>query len=267
MPKQAIKDPRFRCNTCKDFHSAPSYPYLYQCPVHGYMCNRNHEGNGVLTLLSAGYNKLQIVKLIKELTGLGLKEAKDIVDQAPAIISGSLTYDESKFLADQLISNGAQVSGVCSKNLIFHYWSEQISQWITLSEIEKEHKSSVDSTVSILMDGLAKGERRSELPHLLAETFKLDMAAQSKISLEKPSILKENVSESEAMNLVSGILEAGARVYFIPIRGEESPKHAPKPKKSKHKTDPILLNLLLDSFEIGKIGKEEFLASMRKLIN
>lgn len=47
-------------------------------------------------LKSAGANKLQVVKAVKELTGLGLKEAKDLVDAAPGELKKGVTKDEAE---------------------------------------------------------------------------------------------------------------------------------------------------------------------------
>jgi large subunit ribosomal protein L7/L12 len=62
-----------------------------------------------VVLKSAGANKLQIVKLVKELTGLGLKEAKDIVDAAPAAIKEGVAKEEAESLKKQLTEAGAEV--------------------------------------------------------------------------------------------------------------------------------------------------------------
>lgn len=62
-----------------------------------------------VVLKSAGANKLQIVKLVKELTGLGLKEAKDVVDGAPKTIKEGLPKDEAESLKKQLLEAGAEV--------------------------------------------------------------------------------------------------------------------------------------------------------------
>lgn len=62
-----------------------------------------------VVLKSAGANKLQIVKLVKELTGLGLKEAKDVVDGAPKTIKEGLPKDEAESLKKQLVEAGAEV--------------------------------------------------------------------------------------------------------------------------------------------------------------
>jgi large subunit ribosomal protein L7/L12 len=60
-------------------------------------------------LKAAGGNKLAIVKLVKELTGLGLKEAKDLVDGAPKAIKEGVSKDEAEALKTQLTEAGAEV--------------------------------------------------------------------------------------------------------------------------------------------------------------
>ena len=60
-------------------------------------------------LKSPGGAKLAIVKLVKELTGLGLKEAKDVVDSAPKAIKEGVTKDEAEALKKQLEEAGAEV--------------------------------------------------------------------------------------------------------------------------------------------------------------
>ncbi|MBR5469130.1 MAG: 50S ribosomal protein L7/L12 [Paludibacteraceae bacterium] len=62
-----------------------------------------------VVLKSAGANKLAIVKLVKELTGLGLKEAKDMVDAAPSTIKEGVAKDEAESLKKQLTEAGAEV--------------------------------------------------------------------------------------------------------------------------------------------------------------
>ena len=62
-----------------------------------------------VVLKTPGANKLQIVKLVKELTGLGLKEAKDLVDGAPKTIKEGLPKDEAENLKKQLTEAGAEV--------------------------------------------------------------------------------------------------------------------------------------------------------------
>jgi large subunit ribosomal protein L7/L12 len=60
-------------------------------------------------LKSAGPNKLAIVKLVKDLTGLGLKEAKDVVDAAPKAVKEGVSKDEAEGLKKSLEEAGAEV--------------------------------------------------------------------------------------------------------------------------------------------------------------
>lgn len=60
-------------------------------------------------LKSAGASKLAVVKLVKDLTGAGLKEAKDMVDGAPAPIKTGISKDEAEALKKQLEEAGAEV--------------------------------------------------------------------------------------------------------------------------------------------------------------
>ncbi|MGB5418714.1 50S ribosomal protein L7/L12 [Algibacter sp.] len=60
-------------------------------------------------LKAAGGSKLAVVKLVKELTGLGLKEAKGLVDDAPSPIKEGVAKDEAEALKAQLEEAGAEV--------------------------------------------------------------------------------------------------------------------------------------------------------------
>lgn len=60
-------------------------------------------------LKAAGGAKLQIVKLVKDLTGLGLKEAKAVVDSAPAPVKEGVSKDEAESIKTQLEEAGAEV--------------------------------------------------------------------------------------------------------------------------------------------------------------
>ncbi|PJA08133.1 MAG: 50S ribosomal protein L7/L12 [Flavobacteriales bacterium CG_4_10_14_0_2_um_filter_32_8] len=60
-------------------------------------------------LKAAGGSKLAVVKLVKELTGLGLKEAKELVDGAPKALKEGVSKDEAEALKSQLEEAGAEV--------------------------------------------------------------------------------------------------------------------------------------------------------------
>ncbi len=60
-------------------------------------------------LKAAGPNKLQVIKLVREVTGLGLKEAKDLVDGAPKVVKEKVEPEEAKAVAAKLTEVGAEV--------------------------------------------------------------------------------------------------------------------------------------------------------------
>ncbi len=62
-----------------------------------------------VVLKAAGANKLKVIKLVKELTGLGLKEAKALVDEAPSKVKEGLAKAEAEGLKQQLEAEGAEV--------------------------------------------------------------------------------------------------------------------------------------------------------------
>jgi large subunit ribosomal protein L7/L12 len=62
-----------------------------------------------VVLKAAGASKLAVVKLVKELTGLGLKDAKELVDNAPKAIKEGVTKDEAEGLKKSLEEAGAEV--------------------------------------------------------------------------------------------------------------------------------------------------------------
>jgi large subunit ribosomal protein L7/L12 len=60
-------------------------------------------------LKAAGGQKLQIVKLVKDITGLGLKEAKAVVDAAPGPVKEGVSKEEAEAIKSQLVEAGAEV--------------------------------------------------------------------------------------------------------------------------------------------------------------
>ena len=61
-------------------------------------------------LKSAGANKLAVIKLVREITGLGLKEAKDLVDNAPKMLKEAASKEEADDIKAKLEAEGAKVT-------------------------------------------------------------------------------------------------------------------------------------------------------------
>jgi len=62
-----------------------------------------------VTLKDAGAKKIQVIKVVREITGLGLKEAKDLVDGAPQAVKAGVSKDEANTIKGKLEEQGASV--------------------------------------------------------------------------------------------------------------------------------------------------------------
>jgi large subunit ribosomal protein L7/L12 len=60
-------------------------------------------------LKNCGANKIQVIKVVREITGLGLKEAKDVVDNAPKAIKEGASKDDAEAIKAKLVEAGAEV--------------------------------------------------------------------------------------------------------------------------------------------------------------
>ena len=60
-------------------------------------------------LTAAGASKLNVIKVVREITGLGLKDAKDLVEAAPKTVKEAVAKDEAEKIAEQLKAAGAEV--------------------------------------------------------------------------------------------------------------------------------------------------------------
>ena len=61
-------------------------------------------------LTEAGANKVKVIKVVREVTGLGLKEAKDVVDGAPKVVKQGASKDEAEDVKAKLEAEGAKVT-------------------------------------------------------------------------------------------------------------------------------------------------------------
>lgn len=62
-----------------------------------------------VVLKSAGANKIQVIKVVREITGLGLKEAKEVVDNAPKAVKEGVSKDDADAISKKLTEAGAEV--------------------------------------------------------------------------------------------------------------------------------------------------------------
>ena len=70
--------------------------------------NSRDEGNLSLELIDSGNNKIGIIKIIREVTGLGLKESKDLIDSIPSIVLSDVTSEKAESFKKQIESAGGK---------------------------------------------------------------------------------------------------------------------------------------------------------------
>ena len=79
-------------------------------PADGSSESEDDGGLVTVTLEDVGANKIQVIKAVKELTGLGLKEAKDFVESAPKPVKEGVTKEEAEEIQAKIEETGAKVS-------------------------------------------------------------------------------------------------------------------------------------------------------------
>ncbi len=87
--------------------AAPAAAHGHAAPAAGHAAEEKTEFTVVLT--GAGANKINVIKVVRELTGLGLKEAKDLVEAAPKSVKEGLTKAAAEEMKKKLAEAGATV--------------------------------------------------------------------------------------------------------------------------------------------------------------
>jgi len=88
--------------------SAAAAPAAEAAPAPAAPVEEQTEFDAVLS--EVGPNKINVIKVVRELTGLGLKEAKAVVDEAPKAIKEAVSKEEAQKIADKMAEVGAKVT-------------------------------------------------------------------------------------------------------------------------------------------------------------
>ena len=89
--------------------SAAAAPVMMAAAAGGAAAAEEEKTEFALHLLSAGDKKINVIKVVREVTSLGLKEAKDLVDSAPKVVKEGIPKDEAEALKKKFEEVGAQV--------------------------------------------------------------------------------------------------------------------------------------------------------------
>lgn len=93
----------------EEFGVSAAAPVMVAGPAAGAAPAAEEKTEFDVVLKSAGANKINVIKVVKEATGLGLKEAKALVDEAPKTVKEGASKDDAEALKKQLEEAGAEV--------------------------------------------------------------------------------------------------------------------------------------------------------------
>jgi large subunit ribosomal protein L7/L12 len=92
------------------FGVSAAAPMMMAGPANGGAAAAEEQTEFTVELTDAGANKINVIKVVREVTGLGLKEAKDIVDAAPKAVKENIAKAEAEELKKKLEEAGAKVT-------------------------------------------------------------------------------------------------------------------------------------------------------------
>jgi|APGre2960657468_1045069.scaffolds.fasta_scaffold210954_1 hypothetical protein len=139
MSKQSPKDPKFRCNICKEYYHAPENSVHYQCPVHGYLCEKHILKPDSIIELFTKYT---------EYTGTHTKERHDIESiYLPKSLLDKCIVEDVRFrenpekysewkdsmskeeFLDMIVNPPSIEDYLCCKKVIKYIWNQQKETW------------------------------------------------------------------------------------------------------------------------------------------
>ncbi|MFN6336579.1 MAG: hypothetical protein ACK4V4_08690 [Sphingobacteriales bacterium] len=148
MSKQSPKDPKFRCNICKEYFKAPEYTAHYQCPKHGYLCEKHVGQKGQRFYGHDARNKAANYKLSLYNSDIVKNEWNkddpdsnpffDVVTELPESLVGHCLCDPEKNVMEPFYtllvfpsdSLEWQYEQRCKKKLVKFYWSINAQRWL-----------------------------------------------------------------------------------------------------------------------------------------
>lgn len=154
-----------------------------------------------LRLDSGGANKLAVVRIVKDFTGLGLKESKDLVDQAPTVLLQGVPQDQADAFRTALVEAGASVSALPL--------NDSVGMLINLP-----FKQVVGGYDLVLGSG---GANKLTVVRIVKDITGLGLKEAKDLVDAAPSLLLHDVDPTLAADLKAQLMDAGATVVLNPI--------------------------------------------------
>lgn len=155
------------------------------------------SGNYTVILENPGENKIAAIKIVREITGLGLKEAKDLVDSCPNIILPNISGETATEIKYQFESIGAQVVIESDDALSTENTSNHAA-----------HGGSRSGDYTVILEN--PGKNIIAAIKIVRELTNLGLKEAKDIVDKTPSVLVKGVSHSEAEKVVSLLADVGA---------------------------------------------------------
>ena len=129
MARQSATNPRFRCNGCKDYYSAPEHTVHYQCASHGYLCEKHlvKKGDRLKKVYDRGFVKIPANHIGK------CKEG----NKGSELAKSGLVYD-SEYATIGFSNANIIEREVCLKVPVRFNWHEDVGRWIEEGREEEE---------------------------------------------------------------------------------------------------------------------------------
>lgn len=154
MPKQSLKNPKFRCNHCKEYHSAPEHMTMYQCASHGYLCEKCvvTENSSAELVFAHERSSNRIVKYPGKYYGYcNINHSKDIsrsyVFNEYDLKRGHLNINSKD---EQLIDHSISDWGYCKKTIRYD-WDIENNLWVEEGTTAKSNNKSTAKSTNLLL--------------------------------------------------------------------------------------------------------------------
>lgn len=157
-----------------------------------------------LTLQSAGASKITVITLVKEHLGLGMKEAKDLVDSAPCVLLENSYYEPAKAFYDDLVDAGATATLIDTDPEVAYTPPTYIGV----------------PTYNVVLENA--GPQKLEVVKVVKNLLGIGLKEAKDLVDSAPCTLLENVDYETAAELFNALAALGATVQMVPV-GEADP--------------------------------------------
>jgi hypothetical protein len=166
MPKQSLKNPKFRCNHCKEYHSAPEHTTMYQCASHGYLCEKCvvTENSSAELVFSHERSSNRIVKFPGKYLGFCNINTLKYISRSYFFNEYDLERGRLNINSkdEQLIDNFISRMGSCKKTIRYN-WDNDNNLWVEEGTLPKSsNKSTAQSTNLLLLIELFENDSISK---------------------------------------------------------------------------------------------------------